>query len=87
MGWSETDLLAALLAAQKEIASGSQLESVGSGDVSTTRRIQTGPIERIRQIGASLNALDPYKYKLGDYVPPSRAYAVVAPINAARAQC
>lgn len=78
-GWSEADLLSALRAAQDELASGSQLESAGSGDVSSTRRIQVGPVSRIRMIGRALNALDSDKYPLSDYTVPSRAVAIMAP--------
>lgn len=77
MGWTEAELLAALRSAQEEAASGSQLEAAGSGDVSTTRRVQIGAVQRIRLIGAALNKLDPYKYPAKDYIPPSRSVAII----------
>ena len=77
VGWSEADLLSAFRAAQDELASGSQLESAGSGDVSSTRRIQVGPTTRIREIGRALTKLDPYKYPATDYTSPSRTVAVM----------
>lgn len=77
LGWSEADLLAALRAAQEEAAAGSQIESAGSGDVSSSRRIQAGPAARIRAIGYALNKLDPFKYPARDYCPTNRTVAVV----------
>lgn len=80
-GWTEAELLAALREAQEELSAGSQLEAAGSGDVSSTRRIQVGPVSRIRMIGKALNTLDPDAYPASDYTVPTRSVAVMGSVS------
>lgn len=80
-GWTEAELLASLREAQEELSAGSQLEAAGSGDVSSTRRIQVGPVSRIRMLSTALNKLDPDTYPASDYTVPTRAVAVMGNVS------
>jgi len=78
VGWTEAELLVAFRAAQDELSAGSQLEAAGSGDVSSTRRVQVGAITRLRMLGSALAKINPVAYPVADYIAPTRTVAVTA---------
>ena len=63
---TESQLLAALTAVEKEIAKGSRLISAGSGDVNTTRQNVNSLETTWRRLYLGLNALNPDAYPIQD---------------------
>lgn len=56
-GWTETELLASLRAATKELAGGVVIVEAGSGDITGRKQLTNNPRERIAEIKANLYTL------------------------------
>jgi hypothetical protein len=56
-GWTEAQLLAALLKAQNDLASGKTISAAGSGEVSKQNLVQQNALERIKRIRNALYEL------------------------------
>jgi hypothetical protein len=83
LGWELSELLAARLAVQKEMAGGGQIISGGSGGTSFQRAPQFSAKTRLNWIQIALNALDAETYPLADMMPTSQKptfYASSQPI-------
>lgn len=61
-GWTADELLAALKAAQKDLASGSSTISASAGDVATQKMITNPARVRIAALQKALYELDPDTY-------------------------
>ena len=59
IGWSQEELEAALSDAQDDYAAGKTLTSIGAGDSSSSKLVQSSPMARIEAICKALYALDP----------------------------
>jgi hypothetical protein len=62
-GWTQAQLLAALVTAQSDFAKGSSIISAGSGDVNTAKDIQNRAQERIFELQHALHELDPVTWE------------------------
>jgi len=61
-GWSESDLLAALRAAQEDYARGRVIVGAGAGDVSSTSVAERSALQRITALQRALYEFDPVTY-------------------------
>jgi hypothetical protein len=64
IGWTVKDLEAELRIAQEDLAAGKSVIQAGAGDASTQNRIEQSIQQRIEQLLAALNKLDPEKYPI-----------------------
>lgn len=65
IGWEQEELLRALRDAQEELASGSSVNRVGAGDVSTGSQVDKSPETRIEMLYRALSILDPTTFPPG----------------------
>lgn len=64
IGWTVKDLEAELRIAQEDLAAGKSVIQAGAGDASTQSRTEQSIQQRIEQLLAALNKLDPEKYPI-----------------------
>jgi hypothetical protein len=74
-GWTEAELLAAMLEAQRELSKGKAIISAGSGDVNTAMQIQANAQERVFFFQKALHELDPETYAMFANVGHSQTQA------------
>ncbi len=76
IGWSREDLETELRSAQEDYAAGKSATRSGAGDAMSESRIESAPLERIKQLLRALNAIAPADYPIASITGNDRTRGV-----------